>query len=412
MTVKTINRDAGEQSKGFRLQRMRALKLLLEKLNSGESKSCVFASTEYLDDVYIKTVSPSGIITYTEGDKNYDINKKFSFMSPEVVNSLIIFLDNWLQYDMSPNLHFCFYTNINYTKEINSGTVKKLAITLPKNPILEYLLNKKLDIDVLECIKKRLIYEYKEQYNGKKETGYIKVIEKFDNNQWKNFLLKIDWKFGQYDDVQLKKELVNIIKNRNFFEYANIDNKEDIAIDLLIEMFSENEQITDILSKHVTGTHVENIFLRISKDVDDKTNDPIYTMWNNLSVPDDNRNLKEKILQVDKTYNKIKLGMKARDVASMVEEYKRLTDEEKGSYRYRVFEACQIELFDLLSSEQEVDVDLWLEKLFIATKKHLKDKSKDYSYAFGSEDALKKAILELIDSCFLSFDEEGFYIGK
>lgn len=409
MTAKIINRDAGEQTKGFRLQRLRALKLLLEKLSEGNKKSRVFASTEYLDDVYIKTVNSEGIIMYTEGDKNYNPQMRFSFMSHEILNSLIIFLDNWFQCDFSPNLYFCFYTNVQYTKEKNSSTIKRLKIQLPDKSILEYLLNSDINDEVLECIKKRLIYEYKEQYKGKKEEGYIDQVVNLSDVQWKDFLGRIQWKFGQYNDFELKEELIEIIKNRDFFKDAEITNKEDIAIDLLLEVFHENEQLSDIVSKHVSGTDVENIFLRISKDVNDKVNDPIYTMWNKLSIPGDTRNLREKISSVDPAYSKLKLGLKARETASMIEEYKRVTDEEKGSYRYRVFEACQTELVTLLTVNQSVDVDMWLERMFKAAKYHIQDKSKDYSYAFGSEDALKKAILELIDSCFLSFDEEGFY---
>src|SRR5690606_34425551 len=142
----------------------------------------VFASTEYLDDVYIKTVTPEGSDTYTEGDKNYDESKKFSFMSKEVTNSLIIFLDNWLNCDLSENLYYCFYTNVNYTYEKNTELIKELKITLPKLPILDYLTKNQLDDQVIDCIKKRLIYEYKQQYKNKKGNGYLKVIESFNND--------------------------------------------------------------------------------------------------------------------------------------------------------------------------------------------------------------------------------------
>lgn len=412
MTADTIKRDAGDKSKGFRLQRLRAINLLLDQMEKKHEKISVFASTEYLDDVYIKTVTPEGIITYTEGDKNYDASKKFSFMSSEVTNSLIIFLDNWLNCEMSKTLYYCFYTNIQYTFEINTKIIKELGIKLPEKPILDYLTTSDFNDVVIECIKKRLLYEYEQQYKSKDGNGYLELIKKFDNSKWKNFLSRINWKFGQYDDKELQKELIEKIKNRSFYTNIDVSSKEDLIIDLLESNFSEKEQYTDPMSKHVTNIHVENILLRISKDVVKKDSDPIYSVWNTLEAPTDNRNLEEKITDVEPDYKERKLGLKAREVAAIKEEFKQLTDNDQGSYRYRVFEACQRKLNKLLDKNIKVDVDSWLDELFKESKLHLEDKSKDFSYAIQSDDAIKKVILELIDSCFLSFDEKGFYNGK
>jgi len=333
-------------------------------------------------------------------------------MSGEVTNSLIIFLDNWLNCDMSESLYYCFYTNIHYTYEVNRGKTKELGIILPDKPILDYLTDYSFNDEVIECIKKRLIYEYEEQYKERKEKGYLDVIKQFENSQWIKFLSRIEWKFGQYDDKELQNILIEKIKNRSFFTSIDVSNNEDLIIELLESKFSANEQLTDSLAKHVTSTHVENVFLRICKDVVKKEDDPIYNIWSNLQAPTDNRGIKQKVLDVDSNYSVMRLGLKARDIAAIKEEYRKLTDKEKGSYRYRVFEACQRKLVDMIDRNQRVEIDIWLEELFEASKKHIEDKSQDYLYAIKSEDAIKGAILELIDSCFLSFDEKGFYYGN
>lgn len=412
MSSKTINRDAGDKSKGFRLQRLRAIKLLLEQMNKSNQNIAVFASTEYLDDVYIKTVTADGVIEYTEGDKNYDDSKRFSFMSKEVTNSLIIFLDNWLNCSFSDDLFYCFYTNVKYTYEIDSKLLKTLNITLPKESILKCLIENKIDSKVIECIKKRIIHEYEKQYHGKKEMGYLEIIKRFDDKKWKTFLSKIDWKFGQYDDKELEKSLKEILKNRNFFENVDINNKEELVIKLLIEEFSSREEFSDPIAQHVTITHVENLLLKISKDVVLKEDDPVFVLWNSLKAPTDLRGLKEKIYDVDSSYKKFKIGNRARQIAAIKAEYNQLTDKEKGSYRYRIFEACQFKLEHLLENSDEVSIDVWLEEMFIESQNHINDKSKDYSYPIKSDNAIKGTILELIDSCFLSFDEEGFYDGR
>lgn len=411
MTVKTINRDAGDKSKGFRLQRLRALKLLLDQIEEKGEGVCVFASTEYLDDVYIKTVTHEDSIVLTEGDKNYDESKSFSFMSKEVTNSLIIFLDNWLTCDFSESLYYCFYTNVGYTKERQVAIIKNLQITLPEQPILEYLINKNLNSNIIDCIKKRLIYEYTEQYSKRKEEGYLKVIKSFTDEKWRKFLMRIDWKFGQYDDKELEKSLVVKLSSRSFFEHLDITNKEKLVIDILLSQFAEKEVIKDPMVKNVSVRDVENVFLKISKDVI-KKDDPIYDVWGSLEPPKDTRGLKQKIIDVDKDYRKIKIGIKARQVAAIKAEYESLTEQEQGSYRYRVFEACQEKLVQLIDEDKAVDIDIWLEEMFKESKKHIEDKSKDFSYAITSDDSIRKTILELIDSCFLSFDEEGFYYDE
>ncbi|QJX76987.1 hypothetical protein [Priestia megaterium] len=410
MTVKTIKRDAGDQSKGFRLQRLRAINLLLEQMDKNDEKVSVFASTEYLDDVYIKTVTREGSVVLTEGDKNYDESKRFSFMSKEVTNSLIIFLDNWLNCDFSENLFYCFYTNVNYTQERNTQLIKKLEIELPPHSILECLIDNRIDDQIIDCIKKRLIHEYNEQYKDKTGKGYLDIIKKFDDSIWLKFLSRINWQFGQYDDKELEKVLIDKIKNRSFYENIDVTGKEDFIIDILAEKFSSHEELSDPIAKNVSAIHVENIFLKISKDMV-KKDDPVYDIWNSLEAPTDARGLKQKILNVDEAYKKYKIGVKARQIAAIKEEYEQLTDQEKGSYRYRVFEACQRKLVSLLDKGENVDVDDWLEEMFQESKSHIEDKSKDYSYPMKSEDAIKGAILELVDSCFLSFDEKGFYYG-
>ncbi|MCY7776847.1 hypothetical protein P9D47_07610 [Bacillus haynesii] len=409
MTVNTINRDAGDKSKGFRLQRLRAIQLLLEQMEHRDENVSVFASTEYLDDVYIKTVTHEGSTTHLEGDKNYDISKKFSFMSEEVTNSLIIFLDNWLNCDMSESLFYCFYTNVNYTKEKNSQTTKSLDIKLPELPVLKLLIEKRIDDKVVDCIKKRLLHEYQKQYKGENK-GYFEVIKGFDNRKWRDFLSRINWQFGQYNDKELERSLVKRIEERSFYTNIDVSGKEKFIIDLLAEKFSSNEVLKDPIAKVVSSVHVENILLQISKDIV-KQSDPVYDIWGSLEPPSDERGLKEKILDVCTTYKEFKIGVKARHIAAVKKEHDQLSDRDKGSFRYRVFEACQRKLPDLLEKDGEVNIDCWLEELFLVSKSHLEDKSKDYSYPITNDDAIKGTILELIDSCFLSFDEKGFYYG-
>jgi hypothetical protein len=90
----------------------------------------------YTFDVYIKSIDGQQVQEIIEGDKDYHSKKSFSFMSEEVKNSLISFLDCWFQYK-SNELYFCFYTNVKVSKERNSEYLKSLGVTLLKSPIFK-----------------------------------------------------------------------------------------------------------------------------------------------------------------------------------------------------------------------------------------------------------------------------------
>ena len=88
---------------------------------------------------------------------------------------------------------------------------------------------------------------------------------------------------------------------------------------------------------------------------------------------------------------------------------------ELSSIKYIVFEECQDELMkfvDESSSNNELNSDEIEELIARYTqraKKIIADKRDEYKYGNFSDDIIEKIILDLIDTCYLSFDEEGIY---
>src|SRR4051812_16091173 len=95
-TPETINRDVGEQSKGPRLQRLRTIDLILDAVNRPENV-VAYCAVELNADVYLREVSKDGTKEYHEEDKNYSEEIRFTFASPQVLNTLVIFIDCWIK---------------------------------------------------------------------------------------------------------------------------------------------------------------------------------------------------------------------------------------------------------------------------------------------------------------------------
>ena len=55
MNADTINREATDTSKGFRLQKIRAIKLMLDTINN-DTESIFFTAIENVEDVSHRTI--------------------------------------------------------------------------------------------------------------------------------------------------------------------------------------------------------------------------------------------------------------------------------------------------------------------------------------------------------------------
>jgi len=402
----TINREVGEQGKGFRLQRLRAIKLLFEKMNASQ-RAVIYAGTEFFDDVYIKTIENETVEVIAEGDKNYGSKPSFSFMSNEVKNSLISFLDCWFQHDIE-GLVFCFYTNVKIGKEYNTQYLKGLKIILPNEPIIELLIKKDFDNDnLLATVKTVLVDEYRMQYKGKESDGFLQTLEELSDELWISFLNKIDWKFEQEDEKELEQTLIEEIQKQSFYK-IDLIGKESFVIAALLDEFEKRQIIKDPFGRLISDSQVRLKLLEVGNN-QYKMSDPVYEQWEKLEPPNDKRNLDEKIEAVTKTYSKRKLGMFARKIGSVKVELAKIDSKDKGAYQYRIYDACEERLFEILDSYDgsEVEprvVDGWIDDLVHFAETHLAEKSKDFTYPFKNKDTLRNTILELFDSCYLSFD--------
>ncbi|GAB2190660.1 hypothetical protein MAH1_22680 [Sessilibacter sp. MAH1] len=407
MTAETIDREAGDSGKGFRLQLIRAIKLMLQTIQQDQS-TVFFTAVENLEDVSHQTIVDGEVSNYFEEDKNYDLNGNFTIFSPQVINTLVSFYDIYVgQFRTSNNVYLGFYTTRDVGKErkykFNSG--KK--ITLPKKPILEILQSlDEVSNETINLVKEILVEEYASQYKEKSTSGNLETLQALTVDRFKEFLKKISWHFGQEDEDALKKTVLKDIENSPLHNNAHIG-KENIIFCLLMDKLSERQNSKNLVDKLVHSSDVKLIFKEAESQIPDENIDPTWRYIAELEKDvTDKRNLKEKVLSVIEDISDRRIKQLARKASSSKYE-EREADKSFLSLKYRVFEACE-EYFSgdgYVVPENGGDLDAVLQTL---VSKALEDISKlktDYKYTISNDKTIEGIIWNLFDGCFLAFDE-------
>lgn len=407
MNVETINREAADTSKGFRLQKIRAIKLMFDTINKGIN-SIFFTAIENVEDVSHRIIENGQQIDYYEEDKNYSLDGSFTIFSPPVINTLVSFFDIFVEgYRSSNSVYLGFYTTRAIGKERKKTLKNGEELTLPKDSVL-FLLNSAEPIAnaLAQAIKSILVEEYERQYVGKKTDGNLKTLKEQSIDDFKLFLSKISWSFGQEDEVALKDTVIQLIKNSPLHNVSHA-NKENIIFTLLMEKLDEKQNHKNLYEKFVNSSDVKLIFKEAESEESELSMDPTWSEIEKLkSELTDMRNLEEKFKSVISDYPNKKLEHLARKACrSKIEE----SDSNKTflSLKYRVLEACNDYFFEINYKEpaDQDELDQVIRGLFQSSIDSIKELKKDYSYTLSNEKLIEGVVLDLFDSCFLAFDE-------
>ncbi len=407
MTAETIDREAGDSGKGFRLQLIRAVKLMLNTIKQ-DTNSVFFTAVENVEDVSHQTIADGEVNSYFEEDKNYDVIGNFTIFSPPVVNTLVSFFDIYInQFRTSNNVFLGFYTTRNIGKEKKKKLGSGEDILLPDEPILELLkAGSGISDDVLKLVKKILIEEYSLQYKDKSISGNLETLKNQSVEQFRDFISIITWNFGQEDESDLKQTVLNYIEKSPLHNNAHMG-KENIIFSMLMEKLGEKQNSSNLVDKLVHSSDVKLIFKEAESQILDVNIDPT---WKHISKLEkevkDKRNLEEKVLSVIEKVPERKIQQLARKASSSKYE-EREADKTFLSLKYRVYEACEDHFLKsgYKAPKNSSDLDKVLQDLVTKAMLDVSKLRNDYRYTVSNDKTIEGIICNLIDGCFLAFEE-------
>lgn len=403
-----INREATELFEALRLQKLRAAEHILKSLESNSDEDIAVA-IEIIEDVYVLKETSE----IYEQNKNYDPESKFSINSEEVLNSLCSFLDIWVDNQLSDKIEFCFLSTNKIGKEKTTKRIKDLALSLPKEKIIEELQSKNPErIKKVGIVVKNIITEYyKEHYSETPECQKtIDTLESISEESWNGFLNQINWVFGHQSIDKLEDELLKkIIASQFYSKYENQNQQEQIKsnlLDLLERKTIKKHKYFRLINKAEVELCFSNaIYQKPTLPIDD-----VHTLWEKIEKPTDFRNLKDKILDVCPKYNSKKINQLERKAAiAKTAETNLKTSTKYLALKYRVFDFCDQELDNLTNYKSkkqysENEIEEIIKNILKECNKEFEELRTQFDYGIERKGIVMELFIDFIDSCYLSFD--------
>ena len=403
----TIDRSAAASAKGPRLQRLRVALFLLEAI-AERSTVQAYAAVEARGDAFIAASTSTTSTVYSEEDKNHDEDGAFTFVSGDVLNSIVLFVDQWLNWHYA-SLRFGLYTTVSVGKERNAGRVKDLGLTLPNKPILELLRSRDYSSDphLLPCVIALVLHEYETQYQKTSGLGHLAILRQWPESTWKDFLGLITWLFDDANEAVAEKKLVEAVKNCRFYNDLH-EGKEEIIASALLDEFDRKQLAPDFAERFVHASEVELLFRKVASG-ELRPVDPTWRTWGDIPEPTDQRNVTEKLLAACPTLSRGALSRYQRRTAAGLSELDaHAQDKNVLAMRFQIFDVCEGALSALAaraSTLTEVELEEELKTLTMLAVARVAERAAEYGYTHKTQMFVHGLVLELFDSCFLAFDE-------
>ena len=405
-----INTDADASIKGIGLQKVRAAERLLKALL--ENKRAVFCMIEHIDDVLEVDVDHETTNYTAEQNKSYSTD--FSMNSKEVKNSLRIFFDNWYgTVEVSESIKFVFYTNADIKNENKVGELKKMKESLPEEPLLQLLCEKKYTEAfpfVLPIFKKYYLEQHKKHIENEEDIElYEKILDSMTEEKWVKFFNLIEWNFGKPNEIEVRgnvEKLVGEICSR----YGVNQKYVSVIVAQILDMIESRKFESDFLCRIVHVGEIKSLFLEFAQEakVQEKL-DPMYEKWDDIQC-DDVRNINEKFLCVCPDYERDSLEeLEEEYIDGAYEQSHHQNHRQVKAYNYRVYKTCQKSIKKFLKEQKDSfsqdKIEAFIEELTYEAYKFIQDKAKTYDVAFEDQDMVRKTIIILFQDCYLSLDE-------
>lgn len=407
-----INTDADSSIKGIGLQKIRAAERLLRALL--ENKRAVFCTIEHVDDVLEVDVEQETTNYTAEQNKSYSTD--FSMNSHEVKNSLRIFFDNWYgTVEASESIRFVFYTNTNIKKENKVGVLKDIEESLPEEPLLQLLCDKKYKEAfpfVLPIFKKYYLEQHKKHIANEEDIElYEKILDSMTEEKWEKFFDLIEWNFGKPNEIEVRENVEKSV-GEICLKYGVNQKYASIVVAQMLDMIESRKFESDFLRRIVHVGEIKSLFLEFAQEakIQEKL-DPMYKKWDDIHC-DDVRNINEKFLCVCPDYERDSLEeLEEEYIDGAYEQSHHQNHRQVKAYNYRVYKTCQKNIKKFLKEQKGIfsqdKIEAFIEELTCEAYKLIQDKAKTYDVAFEDQDMVRKTIIILFQDCYLSLDEGG-----
>ena len=407
-----INTDADSSIKGIGLQKIRAAERLLRALL--ENKRAVFCTIEHVDDVLEVDVEQETTNYTAEQNKSYSTD--FSMNSHEVKNSLRIFFDNWYgTVEASESIRFVFYTNTNIKKENKVGVLKDIEESLPEEPLLQLLCDKKYKEAfpfVLPIFKKYYLEQHKKHIANEEDIElYEKILDSMTEEKWEKFFDLIEWNFGKPNEIEVRENVEKSV-GEICLKYGVDQKYASIVVAQMLDMIESRKFESDFLRRIVHVGEIKSLFLEFAQEakIQEKL-DPMYKKWDDIHC-DDVRNINEKFLCVCPDYERDSLEeLEEEYIDGAYEQSHHQNHRQVKAYNYRVYKTCQKNIKKFLKEQKGIfsqdKIEAFIEELTCEAYKLIQDKAKTYDVAFEDQDMVRKTIIILFQDCYLSLDEGG-----
>lgn len=400
-----ISREAGDKTKGFRFQKLRAAIRFLTRAEANRN-GLVHCAMELLEDSVLIDGSDKALIT---GEENKFYGSGLSFNSSAIKNTLVAFLDLYFTFQRSSDVKLGIYASATVANERISAEVRA-ALGFEAKQALYGILKKLVDEQALTPEELQIAFaltksEYENQYKSN-NGGFFPLLQSMPLEEFDTFLKNIDWSISNETNETLEEDALHAIRNSQYFNYRHKGLENYLLASLLneLEKRSGKPSPTDRLLNTDTLRSIFNEML-LGSDVETRVDDPACEKWDGVAT-NDFRNLQEKILAVCPDFSTAKLKILARvcGLARSVEpEGQR---EMKGMLR-RILDVCETEILSMPSqvSMTEKEVLDAIDHLSTVAENHLASLRGTYRYRARDHHSVKGSVLTLFDDCFLALDE-------
>lgn len=401
-----INREAGDKTKGFRFQKLRAAIRFLQRADANRDGQ-VLCAMELLEDSVIFDSTGNALVS---GEENKLYTSGLSFNSAAIRNTLVAFLDLYFAYSQSPELKLGVFASADVAQERVSGELLQ-AFGLEKKQKQYGILKKLIEGESLTAEEQTVTRaiatkEYAEQYKGA-EKGFSAMVNAMSDADFQKFLRSIEWSVSSETNDELENEALAQITGCRFYSYRHERLEATILAVLLNELEKRSGKV-GVMDRLLTTDTLKLIFQETLLDIpqSERPFDPAAEDWEGLEATD-LRNLAEKLLAICPDMPASVIGTLARR-CSLARKVEPGGEREMKGLLRRVLDVCENDLLKktLPATMSRDDVLQIIDDLTTTVEQHYASLRQSYRYKSRDHATLKGAVLSLFDDCYLALDQQ------